>query len=71
MSQLNRTLQVMVDCQQDNTMIDNPRIQQQEDSADSATPIDSQVQDENQLPIICLDDAVGIINRNWQKSNNL
>lgn len=70
MSQLNRTLQVMVDCQQDNTLVHNSNIQQH-NSADDITSTDSQIQnDDDPLPIACLDDAVGIINRNWQKSNN-
>ena len=65
MSQLNRTLQTMIDCQQDTTLVSNSNAAQQQDAANSITSTNTQNND--QLPIVCLDDAVGIINTQWQQ----
>ena len=65
MNQLDRTIQTMLDCQQDTTLVINSNAAQQQDAANSITSTNNQNND--QLPIVCLDDAVGIINTQWQQ----
>lgn len=59
MDQLTRTLQTMLDCQQDTTLENNSHAAQQ-DSANSNTTTDHK--NDDQFPIVCITDAVGIIN---------
>ena len=64
MNQFQRTVQTIVDCQEDTLLVQNPKADQQV-AADSITATSQQNTD--QLPIVCIDDAVGIINWQWQQ----
>ena len=62
MSQLNRTIQTMLDCEQDTTLVNNSHAAQQQDADSSITTTDNK--NDDPLPIVCLDDLFGV---KWPK----
>ncbi len=63
MNQLTRTLQTIVDFSENTEIFDNSNAAQQQDAANSITSTTDN-QNDDPLPIVCLDDAVGIVH--WQ-----
>ena len=60
MTQLQRTLETILQCEQDTQLVNNQAHQSgtQTEVSEDADPF---------TPIVCLDDAVGIINTQWQQ----
>lgn len=60
MTQLQRTLETMLQCEQDTELVNN-----QANQSDTQNEVSDY--SDSFTPIVCLDDAVGIINTQWQQ----
>lgn len=60
MTQLQRTLETILQCEQDTQLVNN-----QAHQSDTQTEVSDDT--DSFTPIVCLDDAVGIINTQWQQ----